>query len=256
MQFVRGLAVSPDGNRVAAATDAGLAVREADGRWTWAYRVPASTFAPTFGVAFASDGSLWTDQGGWPTRTLVHLTESGDAWTAEKVACPSGGGSVVVATDGSVWTGGIGYNGTPGLARYDGRSCMALTPPGVGPDFETGAIARDPNGGVVLGVHDPGGSGDGPQPTEHTLWTDGTTWRELRAEEGAAFTLSTMTVDAGGDPVVWSTTEWAVLRLHAGTWEPLGPVQFAWTIAIAPDGTMWTTSSEGIFRIRGLDVGR
>lgn len=121
----------------------------------------------------------------------------------------------------------------------------------MGPDFETGAIAPDPKGGVVVGVHDPW-AGGGPQPTEYTLWTDGTTWRELRAEKGSAFTGSIVTLDPRGDPVVWSRTERAVLRHHAGTWQQLRPIPEAVTIAFAPDGTMWTLSYEGVLRVRGI----
>ena len=146
---IHALALRSDGTLFVAGAG-GVSVRH-DGRWSTAWTGNAVTGNAT-SVAVAPNGSVSITASG----ELVELRESGGEWSSRSIRCPAGGQGVVVTADGTVWTGGIGYTGTTGLARVDGGSCIEVLPLGDAGTYEIGGLAAGPAGDLVAVVEHSG----------------------------------------------------------------------------------------------------
>ncbi len=165
---VRDLARMPDGRLVVSA-DRGIWVGDESG-WT---RV--SQGGP-WGVSADSNGVIWAGRssGG---RGLSAYRERDETWDAASHACSAGGNLVATATDGSVWTAGIGYLNGNGLARLIDGSCQEFDPWGDRRRHDVMGIATGGTGRVAIMARE---LGDGPTASRIMTW-DGQGWRTLRA---------------------------------------------------------------------------
>ena len=239
---IRSLATGPDGTLFAASNWGVSILRE--GTWTTAWTGNATS------VTVAPDGSAWVAAG---SPALVHLSDVDGTWSqVASVSCPAGGWLVAATTDGSVWTAGIGYNGTAGLARFDGRSCTEVLPLGPGRAVEILDLGADPVGGLVAFAFEEtvagGPNTDGKYRTS-TLRFDGTTWTVLRdAKDGGAF--GDVAVAPSGDVWLAGNLPGSGIRRYVhGAWQDVTTLGW-FQLSIAPDGSAWFVGPSGIQRIR------
>jgi hypothetical protein len=234
---IHALALGSDGTLFVAGSG-GVTVRR-DGRWSMAWTGNPVTGNAT-SVAIAPSGSVWIAASG----ELVELREMDGEWSSRSISCPAGGGGVVVTADGAVWTGGIGYSGTSGLARIDGDSCVEVWPLGDARRYDIGGLAAGPAGGLAAVVGEADQSGG-----TSVVWFDGTAWSTLLTREapgGGALAVGPM-----GE--VWFSGRWpkyAIERYDNGAWHEVVAGVWASPISAAPDGTVWFGGPSGIQRIR------
>jgi hypothetical protein len=121
---------------------------------------------------------------------------------------------VVVTADGTVWTGGIAWSGTSGLARIDGSSCIEVSPLGDARRRDIGGLAAGPAGGLAAVVDDD--SQDGQSGRTSVVWFDGTAWSTLLTREvpgGGALAVGPM-----GE--VWFSGRWPEYAIDGMTAGP------------------------------------
>lgn len=230
---IHAMALRSDGTLIVAG-NGGVTVRR-DGRWSTAWDGNPMTGNAT-SVALAPSGSVWIAASG----ELVELREIDGEWSSRSISCPAGGQGVVVTADGAVWTGGIGWSGTSGLARIDGGSCFEVLPLGDARRHDIGGLAAGPAGGLAAVVDDY--SQDGQSGRTSVVWFDGTAWSTLltrEAPDGGALAV-------GPRGEVWFSGRW----YENGVWHDVGPGIWAGQISVAPDGTVWFLGPSGIQRIR------
>ncbi|NJD29618.1 MAG: hypothetical protein FIA92_15175 [Chloroflexi bacterium] len=228
---ITNIAVLPDG-RLVVSTDHGPRVREFSGEWTDVGR------RMSLGLAVDSDGMIWTSESGDTVAwALAGYRETSQGWHRTPVDCPAGGLLVAAATDGSVWTGGIGYSGAAGLARLDGTGCEEV--------FvldrlshDVLALAAGPNGTVVaqmaaLGVGNYYQEGDWTDV--RTVFWDGSGWETLVTE---TITIRE-SLSLGRLGELYAARENGVWRLLAGRWHRVVAENTMVDLATAPDGTVW-----------------
>jgi hypothetical protein len=231
---IRELAVSPDGDDLAIATDQGVAVRGVDG-WSWGWTGVADS------VDYAPDGSIWAAV---RTSRLVHLTEVQGRLEGLSIRCPAGGWFVAAAADGSAYTGDIQFRGTGGLARSDGGTCTTVS--GYG-RTDVVALEADPTGGVVAVILE----GANPPYTRSIVRIDGEIASTLRPGEPVdAGNGASVEVDGTGR--VWLADvfhDQVIQRYDAGAWRVVTDLDTGTQLSVAPDGTLWLVGGSGIERI-------
>lgn len=239
-----GLAVSAGGERVAIAVASGIAVLEGD-TWTWAWR--NGTDWVGFSVVFAPDGSLWTE--GVPdasSHSIVRLQEINGVWRGTVVDCPLGGLLIAATSDGAIWTGGIGYSGTWGLARYDGGRCTAVQGIADTDHIDIVDLDADARGGLAAAVFDDRPAGPWRQSI---MRFDGSAWQTLKVDEAVDGWGADLAVTPSGE--VYLSMEGEILRYDVGGWQTLASIGLnaGHELSVAPDGSIWYSAPWGIGRI-------
>jgi ligand-binding sensor domain-containing protein len=240
VRSVSALAVDFDGNVWFGGWDRGDLVRFDGRRWRTytTYDGSAGEGNSVFDITAAPNGDLWV---GVP-RYAYHL--DGDEWTIYGVedGLPGFGVSAIaVAPDGTLWFGGLeplgdGDNGAS-VVSFDGATWTAYgIEDGLG-DSNVNDIAVTPDGVVWIG-------------TRHGISRfDGERW----ISDYADFNVSDVEVDAAGG--VWFATDEGVLRLDdqtdlTYTEEDGLPNTEVDALALAPDGTPWAGTRDGIAHFR------
>ena len=236
---VRGLAVAPDQSPWIAAGASLLTYQGGAWRsvvwpngWT-VYAVSSPMVAPD-GVVWAYQGAI--DPAARAARNLTLLRYDGTATRMPGLPfLPMGGlPSLVMAADGSVWTGGdyestIGTSEFGGLQRYDGTAWTTVRPLGGTKDVPA-LVATDPQGPVWAYLVD-------VEPVAGTPDQYRTRSRALARFDGTAWTTVT-----GGLPPGIPTS---MVAVHGTAWammepDPLQPQIPATTGLYRFDGTAWS----------------
>ncbi|MBN2003991.1 MAG: hypothetical protein JXA21_11605 [Anaerolineae bacterium] len=140
---------------------------------------------------------------------------------------------IAIAADGSPW---VPMN--DGMAHDDGNTWHTYTAPGGFAFSMWSAIAVGGDGAVWVGLHDHGAAR-----------FDGSTWVTYTGEDGPNEWINEIAIDPGN--VVWLGTDNGIFRFENGEWtQPLHGVAIDNIIA-APDGTLWASDSETLFRFDG-----
>jgi hypothetical protein len=239
----RDLALGLDGT-LWAATDSGVAALR-DGRWT-----VASTGAAR-SIAIAQDGTAWA--GSEWIQSIVGLRLDGSP--PQTVYCPNGSWSIAATADGSVFVGQISFNGRPGLARVDGRTCESVEPIGDGLRVEVHSLVADPGGGVIAAMFrgPTWTQGVGNVYANYLARYDGSRWTLLDEFDYPAVHGFGDTVAASGDQV-WRAghaADVALERFDGDRWVPvITGFEVFGPLSIARDGTIWFAG----LRLRAEDV--
>ncbi len=232
---IRSLALAADGT-LWAASDHGVAALRA-GRWSTVSR------QDSWAIRVGRDGTAWA---GGPSTEIVGLRADGSA-PPRTVTCPNGAMFMAVASDGSVYVGQFGYSGTPGLARFDGRTCEKVDPLGDGLGVDVVALAGDTGGGLVARLF----RGGGPW-TSYLAQFDGARWTVLEEQAGVGSVTGDISVSPSGQ--VWragAAPASGIERFDGRGWIPVvAGVAASAPISIAPDGTVWFSGGTAIQRIR------
>lgn len=244
-----GLAVDPGGERIAIAARPGIAVLEA-GKWTWTARTDVDF--SSYSVAFAPDGSLWTlGVRDASPHTIVRLQEIDGVWRRTVVDCPLGGLLIAATADGTIWTGGIGYSGTWGLARYDGARCTAVPGVAATDHIDIVDLDADARGGLAAAVFDASPSGPWRQSI---MRFDGSAWQTLKVDEAVDGWGSDLAVTPSGE--VYLLMDGEILRHDAGggvgrAWQTVAStgLDTGYQLSVAADGSIWYSAPWGIGRI-------
>jgi hypothetical protein len=231
---IRGLARLPDG-RIVVAGDHGVFVRDDLDRWT------ELSFTPSSAATVDADGTIWV---GIDLGLDVYRSEGG-RWSRSRIDCHAGGQLVAEASDGSVWTGGIGYSGAMGLARWDGSRCDPVFPLGEGVFPEVGGLAAGKNGMIGIGI----AIAEPKSATEwsgRTLLWDGTTWSTIRTDDfasplGLAFDSEGDLYAAGIQGDLHTGDPGGIWRYRGGTWTQVveAAIVDLWALSVTPDDTLW-----------------
>jgi hypothetical protein len=231
---IRGLGRLPDG-RVVVTGDHGVRLRDDVDQWTELSPTPSSA------ATVDADGTIWVAR----RLGLDAYRSEGGLWSLSRVNCHAGGQLITQASDGSVWTGGIGYSGAAGLARWDGSHCEPVFPQGEGVYPEVAGLAAGPNGEIAIAIAI-------AEPKSATEWSgrillwDGTTWTTIR-NDGLASPLG-IAFDSRGDlytagiPGDLDTGDpGGIWRYSGGTWTQVieDATWTPWTLSVAPDDTLW-----------------
>lgn len=245
-------ALVPDGT-LWAATEQGPAYLH-NGSWT----IVPGTGISASAIAFGGDGSLWV--GGWAESgpSLARVLQSGSAtWTPGKVieGYPFGWiSSLAVDRNGTVWAGGASSGWFPdwtnGLARYDGRAWETVRPLGGSADVGVQKVAVAPNGDVWValdGAYD--SAGNALRPPAIARW-DGTSWTVFGQEDGLTPGAYFQDLAVAPDGTVWVSTYNGLARFDGARWTLLFPGHgFGGRISVAPDGTIFAVGASGIERL-------
>jgi hypothetical protein len=244
-------------------------VRSADGGVGAAFELQGNQWvqlasAPTALGADAS-GTVWVAgaDGASPAGTIVRsFAFDGQTWrersstasTALVSGCLS---SVAVGGDRSVWLGssggqcGIFLSGQPGLARYRNGSWELVRPPGGSATFAIRDLVTAPDGSVwALGWDQADPSvASGSSTLGRRTWVarfDGTAWKVFDARDGLS--------DPNGlavapDGTIWATTSDGLARFDGTAWTSVVSGLAFDSIDVAPDGTVWVTGGFGVARL-------
>ncbi len=231
---INSIADMGDG-RLAIALDTGVWVGGGES-WTRVWEGAASD------VAMAPDGRLWVSgPGDVGASRLRALRETGAGWQQEWSGCQAGGKDVVIAADGSVWTAGITYTATGGVARATDGDCEELFP--VRDGYEVMGLAASPTGAAAVLVVDPF-AGDLPTSGRIVEWREGR-WTELRAGEDlvpAGFGSLAYTPDGA----LWATFGERLHRYTDGSWQAITGALVQAPISVGVDGTVWYVRDDAI----------
>jgi hypothetical protein len=246
-----GLAVERGGDRIAVAAGPGIAILEG-GTWSWAWR--NGTESVGFSVAFAPDGSLWVPRGlDGSSHPIARLEEIEGVWRRTVVDCPLGGLLIAATSDGTIWTGGIGYSGMSGLARYDGARCSAAPGIAVTDRIDIVDLDADARGGLAAAVFDDSASGPWRQSIMHF---NGSAWETLKVDEAMDGWGSDLAVMPSGE--VYLLMDGQILRYDAGRgvggeWQTVAStgLDSGYQLSVAADGSIWYSAPWGVGRIVG-----
>jgi hypothetical protein len=253
------LARMADGT-LAVATDEGVALLR-KGHWTMLTGTAARS------VAFAPNGAIWvaaganwrfTGDSGTFQTTLASFRLDGRA--PERSALFSlttaGPPHLALGLDGAAWIGAGGERGS--LDRFDGSRWESESPlgePGVWADpIQDVAVA--PSGDVWVALDVPDHEGD-------RSWAlaryDGTSWTVYRPADGLAnpgrlLGPGDLTIAPAGS--IWVTTDQGLVRFDGDQWSrPLGGSDVR-AISFAPDGTLWALGPTGPEPLPAAQLGR
>jgi hypothetical protein len=232
---IRSLALAADGT-LWVATDRGVATLRA-GRWSTVSRQDSWT------IRVGRDGTAWA---GGPSTEIVGLRADGSA-PPRTVTCPNGAMLMAATADGSVYVGQFAYSGTPGLARFDGRTCEKVDPLGDGLGVEVVDLAAGSSGGLVALLLRGGGS---PPWTSYLARLDGGRWSVVEEQAGVDGVSGDISVSPAGQ--VWragAAPTSGIERLDDGRWiRVITGIQASGPISVAPDGSVWYGAFSGVQR--------
>jgi hypothetical protein len=227
---VRGLARMLDG-RIVVGADNGLWVGNEQG-WT---RV---TQSGSTGVAVDSQGVIWTSHGG---RSLRSYRPSDAGWQSEVYSCGAGGWVVASSSDGSIWTAGIGYSGTDGVARLASGTCTEVEPWGDRVRHEAMALTTTVGGQVATMILDLP-KGDAYVSGRIMTW-DGDQWTTLREGEdlvGAGWNRLSYAPDGS----LWAAFDGRLWRYVDGVETLARDNVGSGPVSVAPDGSVWFVTQD------------
>ena len=238
---IRGIEDLGDG-RLAVARDDGVWLGN-EAAWTriWGEQANAVKMDP--------DGVLWVaglgDRGTSSLRSLRE--EAGGQWTLVSSGCTAGGWSLDIASDGSVWTSGIGYSGTAGIARWAGGTCEQVAPLPDANATDVPAIAAGPSGrlaALVMNVEC-----CDRWTGAHLMEWDGERWSEIDAEDATDANrfggIGFDTLAFSDDGAIWAIVAGTLSRYANGAWASVAEVGLNSPISVAPDGTVWYVAPDG-----------
>ena len=203
----------------------------ADGRWT-----NASDVYGAWRVVRAPDRGVWASTGSGP----IHVSRSGDQLVRSNVKCPIWGTyDLAVADDGVVFGGGNGYSSGEGLVSIDDQGCEIVYPLGDGIDYAVGALLRDPLGGVVAVLYEPGSTDFSVDPWVMIRY-DGTNWAVLRRGRDPAESV------IGPDGEAWRIGWDVIVPVDDLAFDPDLFPTIDRPLSIAPDGTIWYSDVTGV----------
>jgi hypothetical protein len=198
---------------------------------------------------------------GTSAGTVVRsLAFDGRAWsevsstgsTALVTGCLHG---AAIGGDGSAWLGSSGrcmyQDGKAGLARYRDGSWELVRPPGATAGFAIDDLTAASDGSVWALGRDPdttaGASGSGTvEPRTWVARFDGTAWTVFDASDGLSQVYS---IAAAPDGSVWATTSSGLARFDGTAWTTVVRGLSFYDVDVAPDGTVWITGSFGVARL-------
>ena len=242
-EMVSGLALGPDGALWVSGETTVAVLRE--GVWSAAWRA-APSFGGLGGLVVAADGTVWVGQG----SELVGLRREAVGYSARTVAGPRAVNRIAATTDGSIYVGGFRYAGGEGLARSDGTTCALVDPLGDGQIHQVSDLAAGPAGSLLATVFDEDSGG-----CPCRVWV-------VLLQDGRWSTISGPTVEPGvslGQAIAPAGHPWRIdsdlglQRYEGGVWRVVA--SSARSLAIAPDGVLWSMTDRGIERIRTDEVG-
>jgi hypothetical protein len=192
------------------------------------------------------------DRGAWVGHKFFVQRVGGNALPGK--VPPMGGwvGSLAVLADDDVWAASDGAMGMPsGLAHFDGRTWTAADPLGGDTDFSVSDIEVAPNGDVWVSIANTDSQPSEDPPEIVVARFDGTSWQTYRDGDGVPFGTSWdasghLEIAPDGTPVVAAAS--GLMEVRDGAWTLLQEGSFR-DFSIAPDGTVWVSGDDGLFRI-------
>jgi hypothetical protein len=224
---VRDLARMPDG-RIVVSADLGIWVGDEQG-WE---KVSSRGGG---GVAVDANGVIWAGSMGGE-RGLRAYRATGGTWQDEAFPCEAGGFLVAASADRSIWTAGIAYSGSAGVARLLDGACGEIRPWGDGATHDVLGIAADREGRVTLAIMD---------LQEGDQFAGG----RIVSSDGARWTTLSESVDIrrsgwnglayGPDGTLWAAFDGRLWRYADGVEALVRDNIGIGPVSVAPDGTVW-----------------
>jgi len=233
-----------------------------DGSWTVFTEFAGLSMTYPGPFAVAPDGVLWAQAytsaaDGTPMPRLLRFDGE---WSAIPIdvagAATSSWFRVAVAPDGTIW--GSTYEG--GIFAFDGVRWTHHTAASTGlPDAPVLAgVAPDGSAWAVMSAFCEGETGPCHDPGYGVARFDGTRWIRYTTADGLAAD-SDVQLAVGPEGSVWATYDLdpeTISRFDGTRWTTFVVDELAgwWEAGVAPDGSLWLASAEGLARFDGETV--
>jgi hypothetical protein len=195
-----------------------------------------------FTIAQLPDGDVWVASAAGLARF------DGSSWTDGGGPWGTWGASVAAGPDGVIWVAaGDGGDGAVTVARFDGESWVSYGPsdglPGPNDSAYTIASALPTQDGVFVGT------GAGIYRLADGGW-------ERAWPRGPSPLLDLRNVLAISRDELWAAGDSGLWHFERGAWtsepiDPRNPEGVVHALTLAPDGTLWAASSDGVGYRRG-----